>query len=272
MMAAETPVYRPKFCSECGTRLREDARFCHECGVPITASASAAAIASASASAPAKGASTGTALASATAVPGSPGHLAPTPAASPLLRWGMPLFALVALILLSIWSAGSRSGGNTEQPQNVPLAAAATAGAAPDISSMSPEERADRLFNRVMRLSSEGKADSVAFFASMAFSALESLQPLDAHKRYDMGLVALVAGDAPRARAQADTILAQRATHLLGLSLAARAADMRGDANAARALRRRLLAAEAAEKAAALPEYTDHEADIRTALDAARKG
>ena len=29
---------------------------------------------------------------------------------------------------------------------------------------LSPEERADRLFNRVMRLSSEGKADSAAFF------------------------------------------------------------------------------------------------------------
>ena len=266
-MTTGKAAYRPKFCSECGTRLREDARFCHECGVAL-----AAATASASAPATASASSLAAASASPSLVQRSQAVLAPTPAASPLLRWGMPLFALVALILLSIWSAGSRSGDSTEQPRNVPLAAAATAGAAPDISSMSPEERADRLFNRVMRLSSEGKADSVAFFASMAFSALESLQPLDAHKRYDMGLVALVAGDAPRARAQADTILAQRATHLLGLSLAARAADMRGDANAARALRRRLLAAEASEKAAALPEYTDHEADVRTALDAARKG
>jgi zinc-ribbon domain len=250
-MAVETATAKPKFCSECGTRLREDARFCHGCGATIDGQPRAVA-------APRKQAE---AQAEAEAE------------ASAILRWGMPLFALVALIVLSIWSAGSRSRGSSDAPQqNVPLAAATATGAAPDISSMSPEERADRLFNRVMRLSTEGKTDSVAFFASMAYGALESLQPLDAHKRYDMGLVALVAGDAPRARAQADTILAQRPTHLLGLSLAARAADLRGDANAARGIRRRLLAAEAPEKAAALPEYTDHEADVRTALDAARKG
>jgi hypothetical protein len=182
----------------------------------------------------------------------------------------MPAFALVALVLLSVWSSATRRGTPSESTGN-PLAAA-PAGPAPDISSMSPEERADRLFNRVMRLASEGKADSVAFFASMAFGALESLQPLDAHKRYDMGLVALVAGDAARASAQADTILARRANHLLGLSLAARAAQMRGDAAAERAFYRRLLASEAAEKAAQLPEYTDHEADVRAAVEAARKG
>ena len=104
---------------------------------------------------------------------------------------------------------------------------------APDISSMSPDERADRLFNRVMRLSSEGKADSAAFFGPMALGALEALAPLNAHRRYDMGLVALVSGDVSRATAQGDTILAERPTHLLGLALAARAADARGDATRA---------------------------------------
>jgi hypothetical protein len=142
---------------------------------------------------------------------------------------------------------------------------------APDISSMSPDERADRLFNRVMRLSSEGRADSAAFFGPMALAALEALAPLDAHRRYDMGLVALVTGDASRARAQSDTILAQRPTHLLGLALAARAADARGDAAASGSFRRRLLAAESAERERALPEYTDHDADIRAAVDLAGK-
>jgi hypothetical protein len=142
---------------------------------------------------------------------------------------------------------------------------------APDISSMSPEERADRLFNRVMRLSSEGRADSAAFFGPMALAAIEALAPLDAHRRYDMGLVALVTGDAPRARAQADTILSGRPTHLLGLALAARAADARGDAAGSGNYRRRLIAAETAERASALAEYTDHDADIRAALELARK-
>ena len=189
-----------------------------------------------------------------------------------MLRWGMPLLGIAALVLLSVWSAARSPDAASRQSPGVPLSGmAGGAGVAPDISSMSPEERADRLFNRVMRLSSEGKQDSAAFFASMAYGALESLQPLDAHKRYDLGLIALVAGDASRARAQADTILAGRSTHLLGLSLAARAAQARGDATGARTFQRRLLAAEASEKAAGLQEYTDHEAHVRAAIEQARR-
>jgi hypothetical protein len=141
---------------------------------------------------------------------------------------------------------------------------------APDISAMSPAERANRLFNRVMTLATEGKKDSAAFFAPMALSAIESLGPLDAHARYDMGLVALVSGDIARAGALSDTILAGRPTHLLGLALAARVADARGDASAARAARQKLIASESAERQAALPEYKDHDTDLRAAIDSAR--
>ena len=143
---------------------------------------------------------------------------------------------------------------------------------APDISSMSPQERADRLFNRVMLLSSEGKTDSAAFFAPMALAAIEALAPLDAHQRYDLGLVALVMGDVSRATAEAKAILEEQPTHLLGLVLAARAADLRGDAAAGSDFRQRLVAAEPAERERALPEYTDHDADIRAAIASARAG
>lgn len=226
-----------RFCSECGTLLNVDARFCHDCGSPIEGRP-----------------------ASARAASGAP---PPNP-----WRWGVPAVAVGALILLMIFQFGSRSPSDGSAA-TVPLGA--RMGQAPDISSMTPEDQADRLFNRVMRLSSEGKADSAAFFGSMAIGALEALTPLDAHRRYDMGLVALVTGDVARATAQADTILSQRPTHLLGLSLAARAADARGEAAAASGFRRRLLAAEAAERARALPEYTDHDADVRAAVELARK-
>ena len=229
------PGVKRRFCSECGTLLNVDARFCHDCGSPIE------------------------------------GRRAGAPAASGApnaWRWGVPTVAVVALVLLMVVQFGSRSPSD-DSAATVPLGARTAQ--APDISSMSPEDRADRLFNRVMRLSSEGKADSAAFFGSMAFGALESLTPLNAHRRYDMGLVALVTGDVARATAQGDTILAQRPTHLLGLSLAARAADARGEVAASKAFRRRLLAAEAAERARALPEYTDHDADIRAAVALARK-
>lgn len=182
--------------------------------------------------------------------------------------WGVPAIAVVALIVLSVVRYSSR-GAESESAGTTPLIAGAMR--APDIGSMSPEERADRLFNRVMRLSSEGKADSAAFFGPMAKGAIEALAPLDNHRRYDMGLVALVTGDVASGKAQADTILKQRPTHLLGLALAARAAAARGDATAARTFRRLLLAAEPAERKSALPEYVDHDADIRAAVEAARQ-
>lgn len=182
-----------------------------------------------------------------------------------MLRWGVPGAAVVALIVLSIFRLGSHNP-TAESAGRSPLAAMR----APDISSMSPQERADRLFNQVMRLSSDGKADSAAFFSPMALGAFEALSPLTAHSRYDMGLVALVAGDVARASAQSDTILKERPTHLLGLVLAARVADARNDSNASRAARQRLLAAEKAERAIALPEYGDHDADLRAAIELAR--
>ena len=234
-MPTNTPAANSRFCSNCGMRLNADARFCHSCGSPIQ---------------------------------GRPSSAPSVPGVSKALRWGVPALAIVALVVLSVIRFGSRGAG-PDSAGAVPLGTGPMQ--VPDISSMSPEERADRLFNRVMRLSSEGKADSAAFFGPMALSALEALTPLNAHQRYDIGLVALVTGDVSRATAQGDTILAQRPTHLLGLALAARAGDARGDPAASKGFRRRLLAAEPAEKARALPEYTDHDADIRAALELARK-
>lgn len=224
---------QPAFCAGCGTRLIADARFCHSCGLPVG---------------------------------GRPSSVQPS-AWQRALRWGLPLGAFGALVALS---AVQLTREARDDRSGTMLAGAALVGA-PDISSMSWEERADRLFNRVMSLSSEGKTDSAAFFGPMALASLEALTPLTAHRRYDMGLVALAIGDVSRASAQADTILAQRPTHLLGLALAARAAAARGEAAASRNFLRRLLAAEPAERERALPEYTDHDPDIRAAVELARR-
>ncbi len=191
----------------------------------------------------------------------------PAPTQSKALRWGVPVLALVALAILTAMQFSSRVD-QTDSGAAMPLGAGAMR--APDISSMSPRERADRLFNRVMLLSSQGKMDSVAFFAPMAIAAIEALAPLDAHLRYDLGLVALVMGDAARARSEAEAILVGQPTHLLGLLLAARAANARGDATAEAEFRRTLAAAEPAERARALPEYADHDADIRAAIGSVR--
>jgi hypothetical protein len=183
------------------------------------------------------------------------------------MRWGLPAAAVLVLIIVVFF----RIGASKEAPASAdaaPLASGATA--PPDISSMSPEERANRLFNRVMTYASDGKADSAAFFAPMAITAIESLTPLTAHSRYDLGLVALAARDPEKAKAQSDTILKEQPAHLLGLLLAARAADARGDSAAAKTFRKKLLDAEQAERAKALPEYRDHDADLRAAITEAR--
>ena len=228
----KTPARKPRFCSDCGTQLNTDALFCHRCGAAVDGRASTA-------PAPASG-STRNAL-----------------------WWVVPALAVFALVILVVAQWGSRTP--------TPGAGAAGPLGGVDLSSMAPEDQADRLFNRVMRYESEGKKDSAAVFAPMALASIEALSPLDVHRRYDLGLVALAAGDVARASAQADTILAQRPTHLLGLMLGARAADARGDAPASRKYRRELLAAEPSERARALQEYVDHDTDIRTALDEARK-
>jgi hypothetical protein len=234
-MTSKPAGAKARFCSECGTQFLPDALYCHNCGV---------------------------------AVDEQPVSAAPAPTLSPVLRWAVPVAAVGALVVLTFFRLGS---GNAA-PESAPVTPLTGAGMAPpDISSMSPAERADRLFNRVMSLSSEGKADSAAFFAPMAIAAFEALAPLNAHTRYDLGLVALVSGDVGRAAAQSDSILLERPTHLLGLALAARVADARGDSAAGRAARQRLLGAEKAERAAALPEYNDHDADLRAAIEQARK-
>jgi len=142
---------------------------------------------------------------------------------------------------------------------------------APDISSLSPQERADRLYNRVMLLASQGKIDSVQFFAPMALTAYQMLSPLNADQRYDMGRIGEVAGAIPLAQAQADSILRENPNHLLGLVLGARLATLAGDTTQLHSYERRLIAAEKAETAKKRDEYLQHRDDITNALQQARK-
>jgi hypothetical protein len=142
---------------------------------------------------------------------------------------------------------------------------------APDISSLTPQERADRLYNRVMLLASQGKIDSVQFFAPMALTAYQMLSPLNADQRYDMGRIGEVAGELPLAKAQADTILLENPNHLLGLILEARLAVLAGDTTGLHNFERRLVTAQKAELAKKREEYVRHQDDITNAIQQARK-
>lgn len=220
-------------CSACGRELSPGAKFCNDCGTPVT-----------------------------------PGQ---APATNSSERNIVRLLGAAAVLTLVAFVAGEAVGRRSSAPdvavaeQGAALPAAGI-GSAPDISSMSPEERASRLFNRVMSYSEQGKLDSARFFAPMAVQAYQMIGPPDAHARYDIGEIYAAIGDAASARAEADTILSTQPNHLLGLALAARAADISGDAAAASRFRRRLAGAAPAERAKGLKEYSEHSRDIDAAL------
>jgi hypothetical protein len=202
-----------------------------------------------------------------------------------VLPWGVAALAIIALIAFAAGrnllsglgrseSAPEATGEVAANPADGSQAAAAADAPvprAPDISAMSPRERADRLYDRVMRLNDEGKRDSVDFFAQMVVSAYGMLGPLDLDQHYDMGRIGEVTGATTLARAEADTILRADPTHLLGLVLAAHTATSSNQRAQATAYYRRLVAAAPAERAKGLPEYERHRNDIEAALSEAKR-
>jgi hypothetical protein len=183
------------------------------------------------------------------------------------LPWVVAAIALLAFIALV---AGQKFGANRPVPAD-PAVAEIPQGRAPDISNMTPAERAIRLHDRIMQWKSTGRQDSVMLFAPMGIAAFEMLGDLDPDARYDVGMIAWASDNADVARAQADTILQQNPNHLLGLILGARAAKMQQRSTDERSFYQRLVAAEPAERATARNEYIIHEPDITAALEEARR-
>ena len=233
-------------CAQCGATLSPGARFCHKCGTPVT---------------------------------GSPARAATPRTQSSSLPWVVASIALIALLAFLAGSAFNRNSapGSSQTASQTPLGDAGGAAdapgviRAPDISQLSPEERADRLYKRVMALSAAGKSDSVLFFAPMAIESYQMLSPLNTDQRYDLGRIAEVAGAYPLAQAQADTILASNPSHLLGLVLAARVALADKRMDALEEIQSRLVKAYPSESAKKLPEYDRHSDEIEAALSTARK-
>jgi len=161
--------------------------------------------------------------------------------------------------------AGSRepgAGGASEATAPSSQLPAPSILPAPDISQMSPEERATRLYNRVMMLHTQGKADSAEFFLPMALQAYAMLPALDVDARYHIGVLDLTGGNAAAALAQADTIRRAIPTHLFGFMLRARARDLQRDAAGARRAYADFLKNEAAERTRQRPEYAEHAENV----------
>jgi zinc-ribbon domain len=186
-------------CQSCGTSLSAGARFCHKCGATTSA-------------------------------PPAPSNAANWQVGLP---WGIAGVAFGALITVLVMRGSGGPAVGSTPPGDAPFAGGGMV-AAPDISQMSPEEQAQRLFDRVMRLQEQGKLDSVQFFLPMALGAYQRLPAMSLNSHFDLGLLELAQGNPAGALAEADTIRQQVPNHLFPFMLRARAAQASNDARALR--------------------------------------
>lgn len=231
----------PAECGECGAPITAGSRFCSDCGAPAAGEA---------------------VRDEAPAVAGADG-----PASKlPWIVSAVAVAAVLALLLvprLRDTPPGSASG--------VMPAAGAPMPSVADLTSMSPRDAADRLFNRVMTAVSEGDEAQAQMFLPMALSAYQQVPELDLDGRYHLGLLQLVAQRPDAARAQADTILMAEPNHLFGLITAAQAEEEMGSPATARSFYQRFLNSYDAESARDLPEYRDHQQILPVHLEAAQR-
>lgn len=234
------PLVRGAACPVCQARLRNDALYCAECGAPV----------------------------------GAPARK-PVSARVPWLlsALGLAAFSVMIAVLVqrgTVTRVGdmTMTGGLPGETAGGAAAASAAEGDAggaampsmEELAAMGPRGVADRLFERVMREHEGGDFERAAFFIDMALQAYDAVPPeeTDADARFHVGLLRLLTGESGLAREMADEILAARPEHLLGLLLAARAADFEEDADAAEAFRARIRTRVA--EAGGIPDVPEYQA------------
>jgi hypothetical protein len=181
-------------CSACQAPLSPGARFCHRCGAPAS--------------------------------PGSTGG------GRERTAWIVAGVAVTMALLLMVWKIGGArptvpdmgNAGNIDAGRGT-----AATGRAPDISSMTPRERFDRLYDRIMQAAEKGDSQTVAQFAPMALGAYELLDTVNADARYHSAMIHVTLGDFPGALALADTIQAGAPGHLFADIIRGEAADRQND-------------------------------------------
>ena len=229
----------PRTCAGCRADLSPRARFCHRCGRQVGA-----------------------------------GRAASLPARE-RTAWIVAAGLCVVLLSLIVFkvirearpaaapemaNAGAQSASEDVTGRGVGgPSAAPSGGAPPDISQMSPRERFDRLFNRVMQAAERGDTAQVVRFTPMALGAYGQLDSMDADARYHAAVLRMQVGDMAGALALADTILARDPGHLFGYIIRGTAAGLQNDTARRQQAERDFRAHFAAESAAGRQEYQEHQ-------------
>ncbi len=225
----------PPTCPSCKTDLPAGVRFCHLCGTPLGAGAGA-------------GAGAGTA------------H--PRVARSTLPAWiAVGAIGTLGIGYIALQVFGSKPPGQQPSPPTL----------APDLSQLTPRERADRLFDRIVRAAEAGDTAQVGQFQPMALAAYSMLPRQDSDSRYHVGLIHSLTGAFASARAQLDSIRATNPDHLLGVMLDFAIAQLTDNVAEQRQAYRDFLDAYDAEIALQKPEYAAHDPAIEAFLTASRQ-
>ncbi len=127
-----------------------------------------------------------------------------------------------------------------------------------DLSTMTPREAADRLYDRVMRAASAGDSAEVEDFLPMAIDAYDLARPLDADGYFHLSLLQGMAGRFQEALDTAERVLEDDPDHLLNRAAAGEAALQMGDSLTAREHYAHLLEVFDRELDEGRPEYEEH--------------
>ncbi len=218
----------PRTCQGCGTTLAPSVRFCATCG-------------------------------RATGAPAAQGSRAAARTdRTPWLVAAGAFAGLFAALLVMLLREKPAPAAVTDEVAGQ----AAGPAAPPDISNMSPQERFNRLYNRVMTAAQSGDEATVTRFTPMALMAYAQLDSLDADARYHAALLEIHTGNIAGPSALADTILAQQPGHLFGYVIRGTVARWQKDEKALKTAYGEFLQHYDAEMKAERPEYADHKRSL----------
>ena len=123
---------------------------------------------------------------------------------------------------------------------------------------MSPRERFDRLFDRIVRAAEAGDSATVVNFTPMALGAYQQLDTINADARYHAAVLRTQVGDFAGALALADTIEANHPGHLFGYMIRGGVAQVQNDTTRLRAAERDFQTHYDSEMKAGRTEYAEH--------------
>jgi hypothetical protein len=224
-------------CASCGNQISPAARFCSQCGSPA-----------------------GRALT----------------ASRDRIPWLIAGGAVAALMAALLIMLARESPNASAQPEVAAVQPSEAAESPPDISRMSPRERFNRLYNRVMQAAQSGDEASVSRFTPMALLAYAQLDTVDADARYHAALLKAHTGEIDASAALADSILARDPGHLFGYVVRGTVARFRKDQKALNQAYAAFLKSFDAEMKRGRPEYSEHKTPLedfhRAALAAKASG